>query len=87
MRLKPSLVTLAGLLTLIGSTSLFMPGTGHSQGGPPEQDVNVIRNADDPARQPFQRFLVIELGVGESNKTGSFAVPSGKRLVIEYATF
>ena len=47
------------------------------------------RDVDNPARQPFQRFLVGALNEGEFNAGDpvSITVPSGKRLVIEYVSF
>ncbi len=37
-----------------------------------------MRDVDNPARQPFQRLL--------NSINGNFAVPDGKRLVIEYVS-
>lgn len=62
----------------------WMVGINSSQVNPVS-----VRDVDQPARQPFQRFIVKLLDVGESNAgdTVFFSVPTGKRLVIEFVTF
>ena len=53
--------------------------------GNTEADPVPVANVND-ARQPFQRFFSLN-ATDFPNALGSFQVPSGKRLVIEYASF
>ena len=45
-----------------------------------------IRDADNPARQPFQIALLVQLDPGVAVADNLFPVPDGKRLVIEYVS-
>jgi hypothetical protein len=46
-----------------------------------------VRDADNPARQPFNQQFTISLQDGEYGKASdSFQVPAGKRLVIEFVS-
>jgi hypothetical protein len=44
----------------------------------------VVQDRDEPARQPFQRPGSFQIHATASGGSDSFAVPAGKRLVIEY---
>jgi hypothetical protein len=46
-----------------------------------------VQNRDEPARQPFQHFGTFTIADPASGGSDSFAVPAGKRLVIEYVSF
>lgn len=77
---KRSLLGLVGLFVIVGLLATLVPlvsrGQGNSGNAPNPLNVNVVntptvRDADNPARQPFHADL-------------PFEVPTGKRLVIEY---
>lgn len=46
-----------------------------------------VQDRDEPARQPFQHFGSFQIEAPAFGDSDSFAVPAGKRLVIEYITF
>ena len=46
-----------------------------------------VQDRDAPARQPFQHFASFQIEAPAFGGSDSFAVPAGKRLVIEYITF
>ena len=50
------------------------------------QPPELVRDSDNPARQPFQASVEIKLPPGTEGQNGFVAVPAGKRLVIEYAS-
>jgi hypothetical protein len=43
----------------------------------------LVRDLDEPARQPFVKKLSIPIASGQSSYSASISVPTGKRLVIE----
>ena len=45
-----------------------------------------VRDADNPARQPFLTILSVFLSDGQDNGSSSFVVPDGKILVIEHVS-
>lgn len=45
-----------------------------------------VRDVDNPARSPFEASLAFDMRDGVDNNQASFAVPAGKRLVIEFVT-
>jgi hypothetical protein len=49
------------------------------------QNTTAVRDADNPARQPFQTMVNISIPDGGTGGDTSFTVPAGKRLVITYA--
>ncbi len=56
--------------------------------GPSNTTGVLIKNLDNPARQPFlQGLTCTSPAAGAGFCTASFAVPAGKRLVIEYLQF
>jgi hypothetical protein len=99
-KLKQSLVAFAGLIALVGLIGLVTPlpsrGQGSSGNAPPPSDVNVVnpatnpalvRDVDRPAAQPYQDTLSVEIPNGETSESGALnPVPTGKRLVVEYAS-
>lgn len=99
-RIKQALVTGGCLLTLLCIVTVTTPRVSYGSGGAapgPEKPVVVVntaaepvpaRDVDNPAREPFQRFLVGQVDDGEINAgdSVSFSVPAGKRLVIEYVS-
>ncbi|HEX6730775.1 MAG TPA: hypothetical protein VF074_12210 [Pyrinomonadaceae bacterium] len=79
-KIKNSLIASSFFLALF----IFAPIASYGQTAKPAADVNVVntpsvRDADNPARQPFTETLVTP------NKP-SFTVPAGKRLVIEFVS-
>lgn len=99
-RIKQTLVTCGCLLTLLCVITVTTPrvsyGVGSGAPGPEKSFVVAntadepvpTRDVDNPAREPFQRFLVEQLNDGEfsAGDRVSFSVPAGKRLVIEYVS-
>jgi len=86
-------LTAVALMVLIAS--LVLSGSFRSYAAPADKDVVVVNAAANPvpvydvdnrARQPFQAEFTIDLPPGAGGENASFAVPSGKRLVIEYAS-
>jgi hypothetical protein len=71
------LVLLACAIVLTGLTGRAFTADA-SAASPPQ-------GADD-AKQPYQRFMVLTLDPGEPLDNISFAVPAGKRLVLEQAS-
>ena len=46
----------------------------------------LVRNVDEGSRQPFQRPFALQLAATEDSGEATYAVPAGKRWVIEYAS-
>ena len=93
IKLKQSLVAFAGLMAIVGLTTLVTPGLSKGQGGngPPTADVRVVntpdvRDADNPARQGFQQEVGVKVEEGGNTGLTDFEVPAGKRLIIEYVS-
>jgi hypothetical protein len=98
--LKKSVITLAGMLALVGLVSVFTPlrsrGQGSSGNNPPAQSVTVVNTPDAPVpvrdvdkqnRQPVSATVLISLQEGELfAENDLYQVPVGKLLVIEYVT-
>ena len=93
-KLKNSLIVLAGFTAIVGLIALVTPmsGRGQANGVPPERDVNVVNPATSPVlvrdvdsdREPFQKTQAILIFDGIQNiQEIAFAVPEGKRFVIE----
>jgi hypothetical protein len=74
-------VAAVALATMGGMLLLSTPGAGHAQ--------TEVRDADNPARQPFQAALGRQLltSFGDLNTFEIANVPLGKRLVIEHVSF
>lgn len=99
-KLKQSLAAFAGLIALVGLIGVVRPlhsrGQGNSGNAPPPSNVNVInpatspvlvRDVDRPAAQPYQDTVRVPIPNGEISGSGALnPVPTGKRLVIEYAS-
>jgi hypothetical protein len=45
-----------------------------------------VCDVDNPVRQPFQAAVEIDMPAGTGGQNGFVTVPTGKRLVIEYAS-
>jgi hypothetical protein len=77
------------LLTLLAAVGLFASSRpAHTAGGPiPVSIANTVvnRDADGPAKQPFQMVYSLYFPGGTGNHT-FVTVPTGKRLVIESLT-
>jgi hypothetical protein len=101
-RFKSYMCAAGGLVILAGTLSIIGPRAAHSQGPSPvqvkvvnttsepvptvAQGTTLVRSADEPARQPFQQQWNVFFSTGETVKTAGVTVPTGKRLVIEYAS-
>jgi hypothetical protein len=46
----------------------------------------IVQSIDSPARQPFGNQAHIQVGVGAHESGSTFAIPDGKRLVVEYVS-
>jgi len=85
-------LTVAAGIAVIAATLIFAETrTGHASAvnnpnpnPSPQPAPQLVRDIDNPARQPFQRQLGFE--VTEFGGFSSFTVPAGKRLVIEYVS-
>jgi hypothetical protein len=61
------------------------PSSNTVQVGNSESNPALVRNVED-ARQPFQQMLDFDFADGQITRSVSLSIPSGKRLVIEYAS-
>jgi hypothetical protein len=50
------------------------------------QKCTPVCDVDNPARQPFQAAVQIDMPAGTGGQNGFVTVPTGKRLVMEYAS-
>lgn len=48
--------------------------------------VTAVQNVDEPALQPFQARATANIAPGDSGTNAFVTIPSGKRLVIQYAS-
>lgn len=69
-----------------GQWNVGLSGTPTVQVGNASSSPVLVRDVDNPARQPFQRELDPLVAVGQFTASDLFTVPAGKRLVIEFAT-
>lgn len=69
-----------------GAWSVGITGTSAVEVVNPSHSPVLGRDVDEPARQPFQRGLVIAFATGEGTATAEFTVPANKHLVIEYVS-
>lgn len=87
--LAPRLVVGLGLLALLGSIGLASMRPAHTAGGPvPVTIANTVQNKDldNPARQPVQASENVSGALGDVLSGTVYLVPTGKRLVVEYAS-
>ena len=78
----------AGTLALLGGIGLMASRPAHTAGGPvPVTVANTVevQDGDNPDRQPFLKNVSLVTLNGD-NTAQSFAVPAGKRLVVETVT-
>jgi hypothetical protein len=52
----------------------------------PKSDPALVRDVDNPGRDPFQIQLPVPIAAGTNAPNAVFQVPAGKRLVIEYVS-
>jgi len=69
-----------------GAWNVGLTGTPTVQVGNAANDPVLVRDVENPARQPFQQSVSLNLGNDEPFAIGFIFVPAGKRLVIEYAS-
>ena len=92
--LPARLVGALALLGLVGALGLVASRPAHTAGGPvPVTVANAplaVTAADNPAKQPFQAFVIIRLPKGQTFVTDlntsigrTIPVPASKRLVIQ----
>ena len=75
-----SKLTVGGVIETTSGGVKFPDGTVRATAAVTATGPMLVRDVDNPARQPFQITLI---GLAPSNQ---FTVPSGKRLVIEYVS-
>src|SRR5689334_3486132 len=86
--LKNYLWAVISLAALIGSLAFTSNSANQSPtiAACDQRCATVIRNADEPARNPFRSQVILSWSPGSPAVSGNFpAVPANKRLVIEYA--
>jgi hypothetical protein len=79
-RIKTYFLPTLGLAVMVGSFVLSSPSVSYAQ--------NLVRDADNPARQPFQARKVVSDVIPNTLHIFKLAdIPQGKRLVIEQVSF
>ena len=87
-----SRLTVAGAIESSSGGVKFPDGTVQTTAGIAPNQLVLVRDLDNPARQPVQARASCTINPGSSTPAGNtcestiFDVPSGKRLVIEYAS-
>src|SRR5262249_52275501 len=51
-----------------------------------QDPVTLVRDVDNPTKQPFQVEVKVTAAAGVSGQNGSISVPSGKLMVIEHVS-
>lgn len=79
--------TIAGTVSLASGSSIGInPSSNTVQLGNTVDNPVMVRDVDNPARQPFQEEFAITLPDNFGGENATFMVPLGKRLVIEYVS-
>jgi len=92
-KLRNSMMVLVGFTAIVGLIAFVtpMPGRGQEKNAPPARDVNVVNPATSPVlvrdvdsgREPFEKTQAIHIQNDTSIEEVAFAVPEGKRFVME----
>ncbi|GEM_PF-1344721 len=83
---EPVPTTVQGSVRLAMDSSVGInPSSNTVQVGNTQSNPALVRNVED-ARQPFQQTLDFDFADGQITRSVSLAIPSNKRLVIEYAS-
>jgi hypothetical protein len=79
--------TVAGSVSLAGGTLVGLDALNNTvKVTTSETSPLLMRDVDNPARHAFQLELDTLIPQGQQTSSNSFAIPAGKRLVIEYAS-
>lgn len=73
-------------VNVVNTPNVNVSNTPNVQVGNTTTNPVPTRDVDNPARQPFQIGLGISVANGNLTANGSFTVPAGKQLVIEFVS-
>jgi hypothetical protein len=86
--LKQNFIVAVGFVSLIAGLAVMLPSLAKSgeSFARMEDPVTLVRDVDNPTKQPFQTEVKVTVAVGLTANTGSIEVPLGKLMVIEHVS-
>lgn len=87
-RNRNSIIAAVSFATLVCGLVMMLATSG--RGGESHARMEdlplLVRDIDNPTRQPFQEEVKVTVPVGLTSQTGTILVPTGKLMVIEHVT-
>jgi hypothetical protein len=85
---KQNFIVAIGFVSLIAGLAMMLSGFARSSESfaRMEDPITLVRDVDNPTKQPFQTEVKVTVASGLSAAVGSIDVPSGKLMVIEHVS-